>query len=135
MKNLLRIDHIGYAVRDIMTTAKHYLDAGWNMSEIFEEKVQNTKIAFLYKDGFPTMELVSPLNETHSPVDNFIKNDSVQLYHVCYVVDDVWQSVECLHDEGFIPVFMPIKSNAMNNREICYLYNKNVGLIELVSIK
>lgn len=132
MKNLLSIDHIGYAVRDIITTAQPYLNAGWTMSEIYEEKVQNTKIAFLYKKGFTTIELVSPLNQTPSPVDKFLENGGVQPYHICYVVDDMWESLEDLHNEDFLPLFMPVKSIAMENREICYLYNKNIGLVEIV---
>lgn len=133
MKNLLSIDHIGYAVQDIMTTAQHYIDAGWTMSEIFEEKVQNTKITFLQKEGFTTIELVSPLNDSPSPVDKFIESGGVQPYHICYVVDDMWATLEDFHQEGIIPLFMPVKSIAMDNREICYLYNKEIGLIELVT--
>lgn len=133
MKNLLSIDHIGYAVRDIMTTAQHYLDAGWTMSEIYEEKVQNTKIAFLYKDGFTTIELVSPLNESPSPVDKFLAQGGVQPYHICYAVEDIWATLEDLHNEGILPLFMPVPSVAMNNRQICYLYNNQIGLIEIVT--
>lgn len=132
MKNLKEIDHIGYAVRDIMTTAKHYLDAGWSMSQIFEEKVQRAKIAFLDKPGSTTIELVSPL-EGSSPVDNVLKQNGVSPYHICYVVDDIMQAVEELYEEGFKPLFMPVESVAMENRKICYLYHLDVGTIELVS--
>lgn len=132
MKNLLEIDHIGYAVRDIMTTAKHYLDAGWSISHIFEEKVQRARIAFLDKPGFTTIELVAPL-EGSSPVDNVLKQNGVAPYHICYVVDDIMQTLEDLYEEGFKPLFMPVESVAMGNRKICYLYHLDVGTIELVS--
>ena len=46
MKNLKSIDHVGYAVHDIMETAKYYLNAGWELSEVYEEKNQNARIAF-----------------------------------------------------------------------------------------
>ena len=134
MKNLKEIDHIGYAVHDIMTTAKHYVDAGWKLSEIFEEKVQHTYIAFLRKEGFATIELVSPMDGP-SPVDNVLKQSGVAPYHVCYVVDDMMQAVEDLYEEGFRPLFMPVESVAMDNRQICYLYHLEVGAIELVSRK
>lgn len=132
MKNLKEIDHIGYAVLDIMTTAKHFLDAGWSMSQIFEEKVQRAKIAFLDKPGFTTIELVSPL-EGSSPVDNVLKQNGVAPYHICYVVDDIMRTLEDLYEEGFKPLFMPVESVAMNGRQICYLYHLDVGTIELVS--
>lgn len=132
MKHLEAIDHIGYAVRDIQTTAAPYLAAGWTMSEIFDEQVQRAKIAFLKRDGFPTIELVAPL-EGKSPVDRFLAHGGVQPYHICYVVENVMEAVEDLHEEGFFPLFMPVPSSAMENREICYLYHEHVGLIELVS--
>ena len=132
MKNFLAIDHVGYAVRDIMTTAQPYIDAGWQLSEIFEEQVQRTKIAFLTRPGFTTIELVSPLDGP-SPVDKFLEQGVTQPYHICYTVEDVMNSVEALHEEDFMPLFWPVESIAMDNRMICYLYNENVGLIEIVN--
>lgn len=132
MKNFIAIDHVGYAVRDIMTTAQPYIDAGWQLSEIFEEQVQRTKIAFLTRPGFTTIELVSPLDGP-SPVDKFLEQGGTQPYHICYTVEDVMDSVEALHEENFMPLFWPVESVAMDNRMICYLYNENVGLIEIVN--
>ena len=74
-----------------------------------------------------------PLNQTPSPVDKFLENGGVQPYHICYTVEDVMDSVEALHEENFMPLFWPVESVAMNNRMICYLYNENVGLIEIVN--
>lgn len=132
MKCLKEIDHIGYAVHDIQKTAQYYVDGGWSLSEIYDENVQNTKIAFLTKVGMPTIELVSPL-DGESPVDNILKHSGVVPYHICYVVDDMMAAVEELYEEGFKPLFMPVKSVAMDNREICYLYHLELGAIELVS--
>ena len=131
MKHLLKLDHIGYAVSDIEKTASHYVDAGWELSEVYEERVQNARIAFLRREGFPTIELVSPL-EGKSPVDNILKQVGCSTYHVCYVVEDIDQAVEDLYEEDFKPLFFPVESVAMENRKICYLYNMQVGLIELV---
>lgn len=132
MKCLKEIDHIGYAVHDIQKTAHYYVDGGWCLSGIYEEPVQKAKIAFLVKLGMPTIELVSPLNGD-SPVDNVLKHNGVAPYHICYVVDDMMEAVEELYEEGFKPLFMPIQSVAMDNREICYMYHLELGAIELVS--
>lgn len=132
MKNLESINHIGYAVKDIQQTAKQYVEAGWELSEVFEERVQNTKIAFLKKEGFVTIELVAPLNDSKSPIDNILQNNGVAPYHICYNVQDIDKAVEDLYEEGFKPLFMPIPSNAMDNHNICYLYHVSVGLIEIV---
>ena len=132
MRCLKEIDHIGYAVHDIQKTAQYYVDGGWSLSKIYDENVQNTKIAFLTKVGMPTIELVSPL-DGESPVDNILKHSGVAPYHICYVVDDMMAAVEELYEEGFKPLFMPVKSVAMNYREICDLYHLELGAIELVS--
>lgn len=132
MKHLESIDHIGYAVRDIQETAALYVAAGWTLSEVYNEEVQHARIAFLRKEGMTTIELVSPL-EGKSPVDRFLENGGVQPYHICYTVEDVWETIEDLHEEGFVPLFMPVPSVAMENKEICYLYHEQVELIEVVA--
>lgn len=132
MKNLKSVNHIGYACFEIPTTAKYYLKAGWDISEIYEEKVQNTKIAFLSKEGFPTIELVAPLNDSPSPVDNVLKKNGITPYHICYDVDDIEEAVEDLYEEGFNPLFMPVASIAMDNHKICYLQHKELGILEIV---
>lgn len=136
MKHLLKIDHIGYAVRDINKTAQYYIDAGWILSEVFDEEVQQSKIAFLTKEGFTKIELVAPLIEgSPSPVDTILQKIGCSTYHVCYVVEDIEQAVEDLFDEGFKPLFEPVESIAMEGHQICYLYHLHVGLIEIVSTK
>lgn len=134
MKHLKSINHIGYAVRDIQKTAQYYLDAGWQLSTIFEEEIQQSKIAFLTKESFPKIELVAPLNAgSPSPVDTYLQKIGCGTYHVCYDVDDIERAVEDLYDEGFKPLFEPVESVAMEGHKICYLYHLHVGLIELVS--
>ena len=136
MKHLKTVNHIGYAVRDIQKTAQYYLDAGWQLSEIYEEEVQQAKIAFLTKDGFPKIELVAPLKDGEpSPVDTYLQKIGCCTYHVCYDVDDIDEAVEDLFEEGFKPLFEPVESIAMDKHQICYLYHLHVGLIELVSTK
>lgn len=128
---MLSVDHIGYAVEDIEKTAALYCSSGWKMSEIFDETVQNARIAFLTKDGFPKIELVSRLSG-ESPVDEIIRKNGVSPYHICYVVNDIMSAVEDLYAEGFRPLFVPVESVAMDGRKICYLFNSAAGYIELV---
>jgi len=136
MKHIIHFDHIGYAVRNIKKTAEYYIKSGWTLSEIFDEEIQHTKIAFLKKEGFPDIELVSPIRENEpSPLDNILQKIGCSTYHICYVVDDIDEAVEDLYDEGFKPLFEPVESVAMENRKICYLFHLHIGLIEVVSAK
>lgn len=133
MKVLKSLNHIGYAVKDILSTAQPYLETGWMLSPIYEEDEQNVRIAFLTKDGFPSLELVSPPDDgSDSPVDSYIQTSNCALYHLCYDVNDIVAAVNSLRPYGFLPLFKPVESIAMQNHRICYLYSKKQGLIELV---
>jgi methylmalonyl-CoA/ethylmalonyl-CoA epimerase len=134
MKLFISVHHIGYAVHDIEKTAEYYINADWLLSEIIIEKVQNVKIAYLSKEGFPLIELVAPIDE-NSPIVKTLEKSGVTPYHVCYEVDDIDETIEALYEDHFMPLFEPIESTAMENRKICYLYNLNVGLIEIVNKK
>ena len=132
MRHLMKLDHIGYAVNDIATTARHYTEAGWTLSDIMEEPSQNVKVAFLTNDGFPTIELVMPSGNWKDPVTQVLRRSGVTPYHLCYEVDNIEQAMESLYEEGFIPLFAPVEAVAMQGHKICYMSSLEVGTIELV---
>lgn len=131
MLNNCTFHHIGYAVKDIARTAAFYTKAGWTMSEMYTDTIQNTYIAFLSREGFPLIELVAPINET-SPICNTLKKVGNTTYHVCYVVPDMDAAVAELRAQRYMPLFKPVEAVAMENKKICYLMHPEVGLIELV---
>ena len=135
MKHLQKLDHIGYAVNDLETTARHYLEAGWEGSPVYEETSQHARIMFLTKEGFPKIELVASDGQGKFPAENTLKYSGVAPYHLCYEVDDIVEAMESLYEEGFMPMFMPVESVAMGGRKICYLCSLEVGTIEIVSKK
>jgi len=134
MLSYFRFHHIGYAVKEIAVTAEYYIKAGWRLSEQQIDLIQNTKIAFLSKEGFPLIEFVAPVDDT-SPVVKILEKRGVTTYHICYEVDDINSSVSELRKQKFVQLFKPVEAVALNNQKICYLFNKDVGLIELVEIK
>lgn len=123
--------HIGYAVKDIASTAAFYTKVGWTMSEIYTDTIQNTYIAFLNRDGFPLIELVAPIDET-SPICNTLKKVGNSTYHVCYAVPDIDIAIAELRAQRYMPLFKPVEAVAMDNKKICYMMHPDVGLIELV---
>ncbi|MDR1726008.1 MAG: VOC family protein [Bacteroidales bacterium] len=133
IKNL-KFHHIGYAVNDINATASFYTNAGWTLSQIYNDKIQNAKIAFLKREGFPLVELVAAVDEK-SPVVNILKKNGVSPYHICYEVEVMDEAIWQMKQQHFIPLFKPVEAVALQNRKICYLYNKEVGLIEFLEKK
>lgn len=123
--------HIGYAVKDIAITAAFYTKAGWMLSDIYTDRIQNTFIAFLSRDGFPMIELVAPIDES-SPICNILKKVGNATYHVCYEVPDIDSAIMELRALRYMPLFKPVEAVGINNKRICYLMNPEVGLIEVV---
>jgi methylmalonyl-CoA/ethylmalonyl-CoA epimerase len=94
--------------------------------------MQNVSVAFLEKYGMPRIELVESTPPNNSPVNKIIEKFGVSPYHICYVVENIESVIKELKKKKFLPLASPVSAAAMNNRKICFLYNKDVGLIELV---
>lgn len=131
MLESFRFHHIGVAVRDIDVTAAFYELAGYSRSNTIFDPIQNIFICWLIKDKMPTVELLAPADE-NSPVNSTLEKMGVTPYHTCYVVDDLESSLKKLRKQKYVLVSKPVEAVAIHGSKVCFLYNKNVGLIELV---
>jgi len=131
MLDELIFHHLGIAVFDIDATAQIYQQAGYTKTETKYDPLQNVYICFLSKPNMPMIELLAPKDET-SPVCKTLERSGVTPYHNCYEVDDVEDAVVKLRRMGYILVKRPEIATAICNRKVCFLYNKNIGLIELL---
>ena len=124
-------EHIGVAVHEIEATARVYVEAGYNQTEPVYDPIQNVHICFLSKEGMPTVELLAPHDST-SPVQQTLDKMGVTPYHTCYAVADMEAAIAELRKQRYIVVKKPEPAIAFEGRRVCFLYNKNVGLIEIV---
>lgn len=127
----MKFHHIGVAVKDISATATVYVAGGYRQSEVIFDPEQNVNICWLTKDGMPVVELLEPVNDT-SPVNKTLEKNGVTPYHTCYVVDDIDNAVKELRKMKYVIVSKPVEAVAIHCCKVCFLYNKNIGLIELV---
>jgi methylmalonyl-CoA/ethylmalonyl-CoA epimerase len=127
----LLFHHIGIATNSIQNTAQYYIEAGYSMSDVVYEPVQDVYISFLEKPSMPRIELLEPGSDK-APVCKMLEKSSVTPYHICYAVENIETAIDALKTKRFLPLFRPVKSIAIQNKKICFLYNKDVGLIELV---
>jgi len=123
--------HIGIATANIERTAVFYLEAGYTQTPVIYDPIQQVNICFLSRNSAPLIELVSPFTEA-SPVTEIIRKSGVTPYHICYEVGDIYDSILKLKKKRFLPLFNPIPAAALENRLICFLYNMDFGLIELL---
>lgn len=127
----MKFHHIGMAVKSIDATAALYKSAGYRMSEIVFDPIQNVDICWLTKEGAPIVELLAPVDET-SPVCKTLEKNGVTPYHCCYVVDNIDEAVKELRKERYVLTNKPVPAVAFRGGSVCFLYNKNMGLVELV---
>jgi methylmalonyl-CoA/ethylmalonyl-CoA epimerase len=140
-----KFHHIGIAVRSIEQTAKMYLAAGFDMTEPMFEPIQNVRICFLAKinhcvgsksliinDLQATLyELIEPVDE-QSPVNKTLEKCGVTPYHICYEVDNMDNAIDELKKQKYMLLQKPVPTVVMNGKKVCFLFHKDVGLIELV---
>lgn len=127
----MNFHHIGIATENINKTSKYYLEAGYTMSKQIFDPVQKVNIVFLSKKSMPMIELLEPAFKD-SPVSKILMKSGVGPYHICYQVKDIDFVIDELKKKKYISLFKPVEAIALSMKKICFLYNKNVGLIELV---
>jgi methylmalonyl-CoA/ethylmalonyl-CoA epimerase len=131
MLDSFKFHHIGVAVKDLDATASVYEQGGYRRSASIFDPIQNVNICWLTKEGMPTVELLAPEDDT-SPVNKTLEKNGVTPYHTCYVVDNIEETVAQLRKQKYVMVSKPAEAVAFCGSRVCFLFNKNVGLIELV---
>ncbi len=88
-----RFHHIGFAVNDIEKVKPEYVAGGYVVSETVIEPIQKVYVAYACREGFPTVELLQPLDET-SPIVKILAKNGPTPYHICYAVDDIDEAMQ-----------------------------------------
>ena len=134
--NVLKVDHIAIAVKNIEQASKFYqqsLGLKFNGEEIIPEN--NVKIAFL-KCGELDIELLQSLREGEGSIDKFIEENGEGLYHIALEVDDLEDSIKILETQNF-KFKSPYPSKGARNTTIAFLEESgtNGAVVELVEGK
>jgi len=122
--------HFGIACRDIEKTAEAYRIIGYSKGDTVFDPLQDVNICFLTHDSMPMVELLAPVDE-NSPVVRILEKNGVTPYHTCYSVDNLDESVKALKRQRYVVVSKPKAACAMAGRKVAFLYNADMGLIEL----
>lgn len=119
------------ACQDIDKTARAYEALGYMRGDAVFDPLQNVNICFLSHDTMPTVELLSPV-DGNSPVSNILEKNGVTPYHTCYAVDCLEETIKMLKRQRYVVVSQPKEACAIDGRRVSFLYNPDMGLIELV---
>lgn len=132
----LEVNHIGVAVKSIKDAYPVYSLLGFRDTDGREycDELQGVRARFISKDGM-TLELLEPLDPGKpSPLDNYLKGQLHSLYHICYRTDSLEATIEELRKNKFRLIVEPIPGIGFGDARVCFLFNRRVGIIELVEI-
>ncbi len=130
----MNIHHIGYAVSDIKKSICEFEKIGFkNAGELYIDNKRNVSIQ-LMKSNKLLIELISP-NNKYSPVQNIIKRNGNTPYHLCFCTENIALKIKELRKNKYTLIESPNPAIAFNNRLVAFLYNKDIGIIELLEGK
>ncbi len=127
----MRIDHIGYAVKNIEKAVHSMEPIGYTFESVIEDRDRNVFLRFGEMDGY-RVELVAPMGGQESPVDKQLSAIGPTPYHICYISDDIEGDIERLKASRFKVTCPLAPAVAFDNRRVVFLYSLSVGLIEIV---
>lgn len=127
----LTVHHIGYLVKKIEKAKDAFLSLGYQIEQdTLRDTIRKVDICFLGKDGY-RVELLSPYAED-SVVSGLMKRYKNSPYHICYETTDFDAALADLTAGGFIAIDTPTPAPALGNREVVFLTNAVLGMIELI---
>lgn len=133
VNSVKNIHHIGYLVKSIKDSIQVFEALGYvKETEIINDEARGIYICFLTKNGY-RIEFVSPMDE-NSTVSGLIKKLGNTPYHICYEVEDIEESIESLKRQKYMLLQKPQEAVAIDGKKVAFLYEKNIGMIELVEV-
>jgi methylmalonyl-CoA/ethylmalonyl-CoA epimerase len=131
---MFNFHHIGVITTDMAKSISFYEGLSYLKSEAFHDKIQDVEIVFMEKEDAPRVELVRPLSDK-SPAYTWINRIQGGPYHSCYECSDIEEGIKEMEERGLSQVTEIESAIAFEGRSIVFMWNKNLGLIELLEAK
>lgn len=126
----MKIDHIGYAVRNMGFAISVFELLGYTFQETKIDDARKVKVKIGTLDA-TRIELLSPIGGEKSPIDNYLEKLGCTPYHICYEVENMAAGIQELTDKEFTLVNAPAPSEPLGG-VVAFLYSIEIGLIELI---
>ena len=127
---VLRIDHVGVAVRSLEARIATWGALGLSPAgrEVVAE--QKVEVAFL-PVGESNVELLEP-TAPDSPVAKFLDSRGEGIHHLCVAVEDIDSALETLKSRG-VPLIHETAVRGAHGARVAFLHPKGTGgiLLEL----
>jgi methylmalonyl-CoA/ethylmalonyl-CoA epimerase len=117
-----KIDHIGIAVRDLISSIQFYKDVlGGTLIDSYLNEAEGveSEVAIIDING-DRFELLAPINNTTSPIARFIRQKGKGVHHIAYRVDDLDMALHELELQGIRTLKDTLRINK-HGRRLIYL--------------
>lgn len=132
MGEYMKIDHIGYVVKNIYEAIKQFEVLGFQFEPVVNDTDRNIQISF-GENGKCCIELVCPLDKgKNSPADIYLSKVGPTPYHVCYQSENLESDIEVLKRQGFRLIVNPARAEAFGGRRVAFMTSLETGLMEIV---
>ena len=118
--------HIGIAVHDASKTADLYAKS-LGLKIAHDESVEDQGVRAImlvpHNSTSSAIELLEPIVE-NSSITKFLEKRGEGMHHICYLVDDIYESIEMID---------PVPREGLNNTLVAFAHPKSLNgvLIEL----
>lgn len=127
----MKIHHLGYAVNDLGLAVKQFGKIGYKkVGRKTNDKLRNVSIQFMKKERL-LIEIIAPFSSA-SPVKSLLKKIGPTPYHLCYQVPKIFPAIKKIKKDHFVIIEGPEPAKAIGGKMVAFLFNKDIGLIELV---
>ena len=126
-----KIEHIGIAVKDLEASnllfAKLFGKKHYKIEDVLSEGVTTS----FFKTGPNKVELLQA-TRSDSPIAKFIEKKGEGIHHIAFAVEDIYQEIERLKQDGFRILNETPKQGA-DNKLVAFIHPKSTNgvLIEL----
>ncbi len=132
MVEVIKFHHIGYLVKNLEKSAIAFENLGYKRMNGSFDPIQKADILFL-EMGKITVELISPHSD--SEIYSLLKKYKNTPYHICYEVSDMNAVINDLKEKGYVLFRSPVYACVISEKAVVsFLFNQNVGIIELVQV-
>lgn len=127
----MTIHHVGYLVKNIQESISAFKVLGYEQkTKIVYDDFRKINICFMINGGY-TIEFVEPTKDCEF-LRNLSKKIGVGAYHICYESERFDDDVQYFLKQGYICIQDKAEAVAINGKNVVFLYNPNVGLIEIL---
>jgi methylmalonyl-CoA/ethylmalonyl-CoA epimerase len=128
------VHHVGWVVKDIKSaipSALELLGSNYSVGDIVHERIRQVFVCFLTCEGSFAFELIQP-DSAQSPVSELLGRSGATVYHICMQVEDIDAEIEKMTSRGCLVVSGKSPAPAIDGRNVAFVYDMHLGLIELV---